>query len=537
MDSYLETAEVVIDMKGIALTNRLEVDSTRRGRAKSPDPGRLIAWLLAIVMCLGTGIATAAEVVDLRVGRHAEFTRVVFELDRPAGYRLERRISETGKAEIVVTLDALSQAETLAISKAQISVVELVPQLNSSIAHIGLNGAGLRIKEMILASPPRIVLDVIAPKKPAASVPVEAASAKPIAKEAKRPAPAPAVPAAAKAPAAAAPAKKKTQPVAKAAEPVKAIPGSRAPTKKLSEAKAPAPASPAARPAAPIPDPPAANRASELAARTPAPPIRKKSAAKPAAVPSQPASIPQPDEPSLLNATTLGGGLALLGLVGGGAFVIMRRRANAEPMDLADFDADPLAADNPFAELGEDLGGAGAETTSVGDDEMPAFGAASSEAVDEFAAFEDDGPQKNLFDTSAGQTGVDENEMTNALGTENAGSSNAGDNMESFGGDTTVVTDGMDTMAGMPNMGGDNSEVMRMMQEMERRMAGLESRLDEVTEAKERLERQVVAQTEELRVQRAAIARTQRALRNINRPEEEAPTEPALRQPDGGAGA
>jgi hypothetical protein len=52
-----------------------------------------------------------------------------------------------------------------------------------------------------------------------------------------------------------------------------------------------------------------------------------------------------------------------------------------------------------------------------------------------------------------------------------------------------------------------------------------------VVDARERLERQVAAQTEELRVQRAAIARTQRAVRNMNRPDEEGPTEPALRDP------
>ena len=43
------------------------------------------------------------------------------------------------------------------------------------------------------------------------------------------------------------------------------------------------------------------------------------------------------------------------------------------------------------------------------------------------------------------------------------------------------------------------------------------------------------AQTEELRVQRAAIARTQRAVRNLARPEddEQEATEPALREPNG----
>ena len=54
---------------------------------------------------------------------------------------------------------------------------------------------------------------------------------------------------------------------------------------------------------------------------------------------------------------------------------------------------------------------------------------------------------------------------------------------------------------------------MRVIEELERRLAHLETRLEEVVDAKERLERHVAAQTEELRVQRAAIARTQRVLR------------------------
>ena len=62
--------------------------------------------------------------------------------------------------------------------------------------------------------------------------------------------------------------------------------------------------------------------------------------------------------------------------------------------------------------------------------------------------------------------------------------------------------------------------------QFEQRLSQMEARLADVLEAKERLERQVAAQTEELRVQRAAIARTQRVLRNLTRPEEEA-TEPA----------
>jgi septal ring factor EnvC (AmiA/AmiB activator) len=71
-----------------------------------------------------------------------------------------------------------------------------------------------------------------------------------------------------------------------------------------------------------------------------------------------------------------------------------------------------------------------------------------------------------------------------------------------------------------------SGEVGKLVEEFERRIAHLENRLEEVVDAKERLERQVAAQTEELRVQRAAIARTQRVLRTIARPEDEI-SEPA----------
>ena len=86
-----------------------------------------------------------------------------------------------------------------------------------------------------------------------------------------------------------------------------------------------------------------------------------------------------------------------------------------------------------------------------------------------------------------------------------------------------------------PAMGGSaapDTDVARMMQEMERRMSALEAKLDESNEAREKLERQVAAQSEELRVQRAAIARTQRALRTMSRGDEDKATEPALRDGD-----
>jgi hypothetical protein len=79
---------------------------------------------------------------------------------------------------------------------------------------------------------------------------------------------------------------------------------------------------------------------------------------------------------------------------------------------------------------------------------------------------------------------------------------------------------------------GADSDVLRVVHELERRMGQLEAKLEESNEARDRLERQVAAQSEELRVQRAAIARTQRALRTMSRGDDDKATEPALRESD-----
>ena len=55
---------------------------------------------------------------------------------------------------------------------------------------------------------------------------------------------------------------------------------------------------------------------------------------------------------------------------------------------------------------------------------------------------------------------------------------------------------------------------------LELRLARLEAQIEDLIESKERLERFAAAQNEELRVQRAAIARTQRVLRGVARPED-----------------
>jgi hypothetical protein len=175
-----------------------------------------------------------------------------------------------------------------------------------------------------------------------------------------------------------------------------------------------------------------------------------------------------------------GGGLLLLA---GAGLVFMRRRSAAGAIDPSVFE-NPLGEDNPFAELDPDVA---AEQAEAGID-IPD------------ATFE---PENDDAAVPA-QEGTDMD-----MATEN----------------TTIMDNAPD---GIP-AGGD--DVSRMVAEFERRMKTMETRIDDLVDAKERLERQVAAQTEELRVQRAAIARTQRAVRNMGRAGESAPTEPALRDP------
>jgi hypothetical protein len=57
--------------------------------------------------------AWSAELVEVRVGNHPTFTRVVFEFDATTGYRIERRAEGEAENVIVVTLDAASRPRNI----------------------------------------------------------------------------------------------------------------------------------------------------------------------------------------------------------------------------------------------------------------------------------------------------------------------------------------------------------------------------------------------------------------------------------------
>jgi len=514
--------------------------------------GRARCWLVAALALVLAAPAWAAKVVDLRVGRHDAFTRVVFELDGFAGYKIERNAPAPGIAELVVSLNAESEERRLSIAKALVESVDLQPEGARSVARIRLTGDGvaMNIKQMTLANPPRIVLDVLGRSE-------AAPAAKPVAKKqeptpaAKPQEPAPSTSrerdlddiassievddddelAAEEDGADEEAAGSGAQPVAKPAAVARPKPPS-------------APATPLPSPAARKASPPVARAAKPVArpAAAPAPvarpatqarPTPKPPAAKPAARPARPpASLPPvpAEEASGLDLMTMAlGGVGLL-VVGAGGFLLLRRRRGAAVAEALDgFESDnPFAveetADAPIPEAAEsggadDLFGGpseGAEPIAqerfdVAPDDQPV----SRDPAAASAAKTPAGATGDLFDTPAAPAATGDASMD----TQSADFSATQFNPRAAG-------------AAMPAAGGDDATTT-LVRELERRLSALESRFDEVVDAKERLERQVAAQTEELRVQRAAIARTQRAVRSMGRGgEDDAATEPALRDPN-----
>jgi hypothetical protein len=499
--------------------------------------GEVRAELLALTalgaaLVIGAIPAQAAQVLDVRVGRHVDFTRVVFELDAATGYRIERHEPAPGVSELVVSLEATSKPLELKASNSLIEGVALEPRgSENSIARIRLKESGLHLKQMTLVNPPRIVVDVLRPKSKA---PAPAASKTPR-RTAKTPdKPAPGAPA--KLGAAARETEKTAAPAqSQGAEP-SAIPRESQPEQTSRPAAPPVP-SPArdqrpARVVAPAaesapaakPDQPgepsegamveggdepqqlamvkqpaaqgegAAPRPARVTPREPArPPPARTQSPRPSGGPMAAARASRSDSgDSLFSPMNLGLAAAGVLFLGGGAFFLLRRRGG-------DSEPEEVDQENPFAELAED------ESASASAEAPPgAEGGEEAPSGDSFAASN----EPDLFDDSPPK-GADMDQVS--------------------GFDVTSATSSPPTAAGV----GGSEDVMRLVRELERRVASLETRLDEVVDSRERLERQVAAQTEELRVQRAAIARTQRAVRNLSRPDEENITEPALRNPEG----
>lgn len=417
----------------------------------------------------------AANLKDVRVGPHGEYTRVVLETDAKASYSLSQ------SSELVtIELQASASAKAVAAKSQQLSWVRVEPLGESSVVRIELKGPA-RVKQMVLTGPNRIVLDIYA----------DAAAST-------RRAPAP-------------------KPMPAVAEP--------APAPSLDPADAPrsldAEAALVQKEADALLGPDeGALPGDDLAAAEGVPADGELAAiAEPEIAP--PAELPQPAavhpvevakrKRSLLDWLQDPYILAGLAIVMGALVLILRRRR-----PLAQAPAPPATQDEgsaaslfgPSSEASAALVTEDAEAAGVSDGvdveeptaDVDAGESASAPAEESGSPFDFEAPE---VDPEKPELGPARGAMLSTIG-------------------AVTSTAAYETQAPTAT-GGLN------LAELERRLSLLEQRLEEVIDAKDRLERQVSAQTEELRVQRAAIARTQRVLRTVVRPEDDQPSEPVLK--------
>jgi len=510
--------------------------TTTQQTAKSgPMRGALRAGLwVTLLLCLFAAPAHATQILQIRVGNHPTFTRLVFEMDGPAGYRIERRTAEDGSKQLLVTVDAASRMREIESKSVIIESVTVAQAAEASVAQIRLRKPDLLMKEMMLSNPPRIVLDF---------------EFEPVA----------AAPSVAKQPSSAVVAQASPQPQVVEPEPVV--------TKPEPKVTKPEPIS-----VKPEPKPEPEPVASELAKGKPATTVEvdaqatddeKRRAALRALIPgvhkrdglegesaqkqsealaaapdtaddttarvttptpeatakpiqqatSQQATKPEAtSDESVVNMAVVVAAVAGVLIVAFLAVRMLRKRSTPTGIDSAAFDDD--------AEFG-------AEPAAVEQDaneRIPTEGFAMNEAS---ATEVPPVVEENTAAYSLSEVATNATEPETGFFNEDSEGEKAMDL------DATDLPASRDEFSAPPPMvaASGDTDVAELVQGLVSRIEGLETRLDESNEARERLERQVAAQSEELRVQRAAIARTQRALRSLSRSEEEQATEPALREP------
>jgi hypothetical protein len=521
---------------------------------------RAWAWAAGWAVVLAAAQASAANLVEVRVGRHAQFTRVVLETDAPVRYELSR--DATG--EVRVRLFAAAEPRRLGSKSPLLREVVVESDPAGSVARLALKDAPVDVHEMVLQKPPRIVLDLVPGARGARkAAPVVARAEAPPAPRVEAPAPAPAEPpreiAAEPEPERAG----EASPPAPAAEPPKATAREQAAAEAELERAAPEPSQPA--PGAP-PDAAALERARDAAAQAeldrlagiaPPPEVAPEAGeGAPGAGAEAPSEAAEPEEvagveeapgdagadadreraegeptdeagaeamlgqpfapgpppsagpsflPSPLDDPLVLGAVAVLGALVG-VLLVLRRRAGRGAREAL---ASPFASAEGFAVPPRAEGAPRASEAWAAPGGAPVASDAAVGPLFASAAAPDAEPEKeepSIFDVAEETVrAADPTPATPAFSAAEPRAATA-----SLGSVGSAALEG---------------DVMRIIEELERRLAHLETRFEEVVDAKERLERHVAAQTEELRVQRAAIARTQRVLRTVVKPEDLA-TEP-----------
>lgn len=445
--------------------------------------GFLVALMGFSLSLLGAGPGGTPHVVDVRVGLHDDVTRVVIELDARSGHRIERRDGRDGDA-LAVRLDASAERRRIASRSPLVEAVTIEPGDGGAVARIALREPGLDYSELLLDAPPRIVIDVRRPALAARRSPPAVAAAQPAAK------PAPAKDALVEvheeaalsepAPAAPQPAAAEALP---AGEQSPAVPPASYRALVLAQQTPPVAQDPAARQAEP--PPPVATPPPLEAVPTPAPVAEELAGEPPAAgIPAAPAAATDPLRSSL---RAIDPAPALLGLAGlAAAGIVWRRIAKRRTRERA------LEETEEAIEVFGDAVQAESEVEENAAPPLLALAVPPAEASDLPVEAPEDRPLQTWQPVAIP---VAEPAIAAAP----------------FAVQPEPPFEPLDAEAGP----------------LEDRLARLEERIEELLEARARLERFAAAQNEELRVQRAAIARTQRMLREISRPGD-AGAEPGL---------
>ncbi len=408
----------------------------------------------------------ASNLKDVRVGPNDAYTRVVLETDAKTSYSL----NQSGET-VTIELQATATPKAIAAKGKQLAWVRVEPAGDSALVKLELRGPG-RVKQMVLTGPHRIVLDVYggAPATKPTPQPAPLSESKPT-----QLAPVPVV--------------------AEAPKPALSVDEDAAVMAESVDLLGPAPSAVAG-------DEIAANEGAEVG--TEVVPLDGEASlpevAPLTAEPMKPAPIrnltPQRSLTDWLSEPLVLLGLAIA-MAGLAVILILRRqRPAAKAVPKAD---DELAASlfNAPSDSAQDESQAAAFAATDGS-EASADRAAGEEGT---SAFDFEAPP-DLPESEKPDLGPAHGARLSTIG--------AVTSTASFESQAPTATGGLN------------------LAELDRRIALLETRLEEVIDAKDRLERQVSAQTEELRVQRAAIARTQRVLRTVVRPDDE-PSEPALK--------
>lgn len=492
--------------------------------------------LLAAATLLAPAAASAATLSQVRIGTHADHTRIVLELDEATSYRLTP--PGEGGAQLQIQLDATSAARHVASQSPLVKAVRVTPSARGATVFVDLSQSAVGVSEMILADPPRIVLDLTPAGASTVTRAIPPARAPaPAPERAPEPTPAP-PPSLAAAGAAAAP------------------PTPPAPAQPVPSLSDPVPSdvaeSPAATPAdgAEVADSETTRAEADSAEESAAGLLAEADeetregvfSGSPSGGGSEPASRPEkaPAEVVVRTPTTAAPAspatesaaadltwvdrlLSPVGFAGIGIVLLMlvvlavRRRRHDE-------DEDPLYSVMSADDAGDDHEGAHAgmawdQRDDEADDVEDANAAPGTSFFDDEPVDRDGAQQLSL----ARSSGVD-------VGSAAAAVPEAANDADSFFQEPDPSTPLAVSDEHAPSFQPGPGNVTHLAAELGDRVQELERRLEQLTEARERLERQVAAQTEELRVQRAAIARTQRVVRSMTKGEDIA-TEPVPRAP------